>query len=436
MIWSKYNYLYKSKQYGKCFLYNSRTNSFISLSPSLFKQLSVIKKSHQQELAIDALEDDIKRKLIKAKVFSSKFEDESFITQKKLIKYNQSFQEKELGIVLLPTFACNFQCPYCYESNLPSVFMDEETEDQIIQFIKKNKGSDRLHLCWHGGEPLLAFKNIKRILEKIESEGTIKIKNHSMVSNGYLLDKTKCLLLKRYNLNTIQISIDGLREQHNKSRIHKNGTPTFDIILNNVENIFRIIPKCHVIIRMNTHIENEEDFPLLYEMLTKRWGNQNYSVQMKYVNKHNSGCKIECIKNKNQALHLQKLYRKYNFNNTDLFPSPQIGGCVATQINSFVIGTKGEIYKCWVDVGKKDRVVGNIFSNEYNMTLISEYILGTDMFNDKKCLKCILLPICDGGCNLQRLEHKISGKNFDNCPVDTKKLDMLLDMLYEIKHCK
>ena len=63
MIWSKYNYLYKSKQYGKCFLYNSRTNSFISLSPSLFKQLSVIKKSHQQEVAIDALEDDIKRKL-------------------------------------------------------------------------------------------------------------------------------------------------------------------------------------------------------------------------------------------------------------------------------------------------------------------------------------------------------------------------------------
>ena len=122
MIWSKYNYLYKSKQYGKCFLYNSRTNSFISLSPSLFKQLSVIKKSHQQEVAIDALEDDIKRKLIKAKVFSSKFEDESFITQKKLIKYNQSFQEKELGIVLLPTFACNFQCPYCYESNLLCIY--------------------------------------------------------------------------------------------------------------------------------------------------------------------------------------------------------------------------------------------------------------------------------------------------------------------------
>ena len=55
--------------------------------------------------------------------------------------------------------------------------------------------------------------------------------------------------------------------------------------------------------------------------------------KVKIVNKHNSGCKVECIKNKNQAFHLQKLYRKYNLNNTDLFPSPQIGGCVATQIN-------------------------------------------------------------------------------------------------------
>lgn len=83
------------------------------------------------------------------------------------------------------------------------------------------------------------------------------------------------------------------------------------------------------------------------------------------------------------------------------------------------------------DVGKKDKVIGDIYSNNYNMNLISEYILGTDMFNDKKCLDCLLLPICDGGCNLRRLEYKISNKPYDLCPIDTANMDTLLDMFYE-----
>lgn len=254
-----------------------------------------------------------------------------------------------------------------------------------------------------------------------------------MVTNGFLLDKEKCTFLNDNHLNTIQITVDGLRDNHNKSRIHKNGQPTYDVILNNIENVFRFIPNCHVIVRMNVHAENENDFPFLYKELSQRWGNQNYSVQMKYVNDHDNGCKVACLKNRNKIFYAQKLYNEHNFKNINFYPTPKIGGCAATQANSFVIGTEGEIYKCWVDVGKQEKIVGNIFSNNFNMSLISEYILGTDMFNDQKCLKCILLPICDGGCNLRRLDYKMSMKHYDNCPIDPNYLDALLDSFYETK---
>lgn len=431
MIWSKYNFLYKSEKHDEFFLYNSRTNSFMTLTADVFQTLKNIKASINPEEVINTLDCSVKEILIKTKALTTSLEERNFILQKKLLKYKQSFQEKDLGIIILPTFGCNFKCPYCYEKDLPSEFMDEKTEDQVVRFIKRFKSSENLHLCWHGGEPLIAFNNIMSILRKIEKENTIKLKNHSMVTNGYLLNNERCHFLSKYNLNTVQVTIDGLRVQHNKSRIHKNGLPTFDIILENVERVFKIMPKCNVIIRMNVHNDNKNDFPLLHEMLTKRWGDQNYSIQMKYVNDHKNGCKVDCLKNRNKIFYAQNLYIKHNFKNIDFYPTPKIGGCAATQLNSFVIGVKGELYKCWVDVGKKDKVIGDIYSNNYNMNLISEYILGTDMFNDKKCLDCLLLPICDGGCNLRRLEYKISNKPYDLCPIDTANMDTLLDMFYE-----
>lgn len=433
MILSKYNYLYKSKRYKKNFIYNSRSSSFISVSLDLYNKLIAIKGSSQQEKDIEDIDNDIKEAFTKAKVFVSKLEDDNFVQQKKLLKYTQSFQERELGLVVVPTFACNFACPYCYECNLPAIFMDEKTEDQIVQFIRKSRGADMLHLCWHGGEPLLAFENIKRILKKIELEDSVKLKSHSIVTNGYLLDESKCSFFRDYNLDTIQITIDGLREQHNKSRIHKKGNPTFDIILNNIEKVFEIMPSCHVIIRMNVHAQNEKDYPLLHKMLTQRWGDQNYSIQMKYANDHGRGCRVACVKNKNKAAYIQNMCKSNSFRGVISLPSPQIGGCAATHINTYVIGTTGELYKCWVDVGKKEKIVGSIFSDSYNTALISQYILGTDMFSDKKCLECILLPACDGGCNLRRLDYKISDEPFDNCPINMDELDVVLDAFYEIK---
>lgn len=436
MIWSKYNYLYYSKKHESFFLYNSRTNSFLSLSYELYTFLNKLKNSSNIEDEILKIDEDIRNSLLTSKVFISQFEEQNIITQKKLVKYNGSLQQDVLGIVLLPTFACNFKCPYCYEAGLPYDFMSEQTENKLIDFIKANKSCANTQLCWHGGEPLVAFNNIKSILQKISKEKEIKIIKHSMVSNGYLLNKEKCMFLNEYSLNTIQITIDGLKENHNKSRIHKNGNPTYDIILDNVENVFKYIPKCNVTIRMNVHSENEMDYPVLREELKKRWGNQKYFLDMRYViaeddTINNSGCRIKCFKNRDKIHFLKKMYEDHNCSEVSFYPSPQLGGCTATYMNSFVIAPTGELYKCWADVGKKDRVIGDIFKGNSNATLLSEFIMGTDMFTDEKCLNCLLFPICDGGCNLTRLEYKLTGKKYDVCPIDTNDLDLLFDMFYE-----
>lgn len=215
----------------------------------------------------------------KAKVIVGLLDDDNFVVQKKYTKYNRDFSKEALGIVIVPTYACNFKCPYCYETNLPQSVMNDVVEARLIDFIKSSRGKENLHICWHGGEPLLAFDRISSFLSRLERESSIVLQNHSMVTNGYLLDDEKCLVLKKHKLKSIQITIDGLPISHNKSRIHKSGNPTFDVIIKNILRVFSIIPDCHVIIRVNIHKDNKDDYPALYKYLTELFGGNNYSYQ-------------------------------------------------------------------------------------------------------------------------------------------------------------
>lgn len=430
MVWSKYNYLYESARYGY-FLYNSRTNSFLSISKDLFESLNEI-KNDRNEINVEDIDKDIVDELIKAKVIVHRFDDNNYVNQKKYLKYLENFNTRSLGLVIVPTCACNFSCPYCYEHNLPVDIMNEKVEDQVLTFIQSFKESKNLHICWHGGEPLIAYDSMKRLLNKIKNDKSINLTVHSLVTNGYLFDEEKCDFFNEHHLGSVQITIDGLPETHNKSRIHKAGLPTYDRIISNIETIFRKMPNCHVIVRMNVHEQNKEECPILYKELSKKWEGNNFSIVMVYATEH-EGCKVACIKDKQRVTFARELYKVHNIKNINFYPRNQLGGCTADHVNTFIIGPKGELYKCWVDVGKQDRVIGHIDSEEVNSSLLSEYIIGTDMYSDEKCLSCFLFPVCDGGCGLFRLEHKLYEQPYNVCPIQPEDISIMLDTFYEQK---
>ena len=103
---------------------------------------------------------------MESKIIVSKHEDSNYINKLKFKKRYKSFSSNNWGIVLCPTLACNFACPYCYEKDLPNHTMSETVQEQLIDFI--NNHADRcksMTLNWHGGEPLIAFKTIRQIYE-------------------------------------------------------------------------------------------------------------------------------------------------------------------------------------------------------------------------------------------------------------------------------
>lgn len=151
--------------------------------------------------------------------------------------------KSSLGVVVAPTLDCNFACPYCFEKNKRVNYMKPEVEQRLCNFIIENSNDAPITLYWYGGEPLLAIESIRRILKELN--GKIKIDNHVLISNGYLLrPDVYDIFDATFPLNDIQITLDGNKDRHNKLRALKRGTlkTTYDQIIKNIEDFAKKHP--------------------------------------------------------------------------------------------------------------------------------------------------------------------------------------------------
>lgn len=412
---------------GLSFLYNTCTQSFFRISSIAYQYIS---KVIEGEIKITDLPEEL-LDFIKSRHCIDTDDEQSahdFRVKMEYRKRFESFSGRRLSLVIAPTLACNFACPYCYEASLPVSIMSEEVEDNIIRFIKSYETiCDELEICWEGGEPLIGFETIKSLFTKIEKEISLKIKGNVIVTNGYLLTPEICNYFYEKKLNLAQITIDGNPDTHNQSRILKSGDPTYDTIIQNIDMLTEMVPTCKVIVRTNIHNGNKHEYGDLYNRLTNHWKGKNVQISPVFV-MNNDNCKVSCCSPQEKVefyLHLQK---EYNIKGFNVAPRLQIGRCSATAEHSYLIDPKGNLYKCWNDIGIERLCVGNVADGIKNNNLIAKYVVGSDKYSDSRCLGCKLFPICEGGCNRRRIDNRETGTDYSLCPFDEKGL---CDRLYE-----
>ena len=429
MKFSKYNHIFHSAKYG-FLLYNSETNSFAELDEKLYLQFSEIESGN---IDITEIDSTLINELIKAKVLVAN--EKSFYYEKKFRYYLNNFNPNLLRLAIAPTTFCNFNCPYCYEENRKPVFMSKETEDNLIKFIKKHKTVDSVDITWYGGEPLANFKSIQNILEKISENIDVKLGSHSMITNGYLLDEEKSQYFSQHQLDSIQITIDGNKNSHDRRRILQNGGATYDTIIENIEGFLKYNKNTRILIRVNIDATNSTDFITLYNNLMDRWTNKNIFVYPAFVRDYTDSCSTNCstLQHEDKVKFYMNLYEKHGLM-INFYPDLRIGGCGATSINYYVVGPKGELYKCWNDIGVDEKIIGFLNNDSIpQQDILTQYIVGPTMFEDEECKSCKLFPICDGGCHWMRLKNKYEGKNYDLCTNRKNHLDKFLELHYEMK---
>lgn len=127
-----------------------------------------------------------------------------------LFRYKIQGRRFPAHVAIAVTNRCNLKCSYCFARHSADG-EDRITTERIFSLVDElhRKGTRLINLT--GGEPLLK-KDIKAIIDYI----TIKKGIRCSLSTNALLLEDKIESLK--NINSINISLDGNEEQHNRNR--------------------------------------------------------------------------------------------------------------------------------------------------------------------------------------------------------------------------
>lgn len=425
---SRYTFLINVNQ--DYLVYNSAKNNFWEINKYVYDLIQGIQVDDIEKI----LDEDVKgqvRQLHAAGIVTNEEEDESVVNNIRIVNMISACSSETLSITLLPTLSCNLVCPYCFETKKHKGFMSEETCDKVLEFLKSHELARNLSLTWFGGEPMLGYKVMEYFLSHLNELENIKLAYHSIITNGTLLTQSRWKIFEDYPLNAVQITFDGVRDTHDKRRIYPDGRGTYDEILNNVLAFADAFPKTHISIRVNIDKNNADEFMNVYDDIKSVSSGKNISVYPGII----TGCGQQDIDSpllmNADLIKIKSEYVKRGYPID--YPARLFHGCCATRLSCYVIGPKGEIYKCWMDVGKENKVVGDVFQKKFtNQRLVEDYFLKGSHVQNPDCWPCPFLPICSKDCANERMDNLKNDAGHDLCSIyKENNNEYLVDTLYQ-----
>lgn len=393
IIWDdlkKQNILFNTL-HGECFIADDKIvesiqhNNIGILSPDVinqFKEKSII------------IEDDIDEALY-VEYFHNKMK----------------FNSDSLSFTILLTWACNLRCVYCYEGagDIRNKSLNEEESGSIVKYIKKHIDMVRPHnvsIMLFGGEPLLNLRAGEIILEEIADyckEKNVSL-NTSIITNGVLLDNEKVEFLKKYNCKYVQITLDGVKEIHDKRRVSKDGSSSFDKIVDILKLLNNRTDFVKPLIRVNIDKNNINSTEELLSYLATE-GLNTCGLDFGIVHGGTEACSAysgSCFVEEELGELLSSLWelaRKYGFN-INPRPMRKFIYCGLNKENAYTIAPTLDVYKCWEQVGEEKHKIGNIEHNgnlKENLYSLIDW-MSINPVEVAECKECVYLPACGGGC--------------------------------------
>lgn len=161
------------------------------------------------------------------------------------------------------TLTCNAKCKHCGSSAEKKKYDGELTTEEIKNAFKQiasDMDASKILINVTGGEPLVR-KDLCEVMEYATNELGF---HWGMTTNGILLTEENIEKLRKANMETISISIDGIEETHNKFR----GVPnSYQIIINNIKNLKKAGYVKHIQVTTVFHKENINQMEELYQIM-------------------------------------------------------------------------------------------------------------------------------------------------------------------------
>lgn len=370
-------------------------------------------------------------------------EDNKIITNKDVNEYLHilrlerkiKYCNKNARLAILPTLNCNFKCWYCYENHVHQNMTSNDC-NVLYKFSEKLINSNKLNtftLDWFGGEPLIMFKNVivpfsKKIM-KLTEKNKISF-NNMITTNGALVKNEFIPLMNEIKLNKFQITLDGGKKFHNRTRYSNSVTNSYDLIISNVKLITNEINNADITIRINCTSENIESVCSIID-----------SFEIEVRNKININFQpiwqeVESLKKfSDKTYEITKAFHDAGFivpSFSSIPPCPNL--CYVENMLHYTIVPGLNVFKCTArDFNtESNNYIGYISNNGdfiSNDNILRYYC--NSFFENNNCKECEVLPICRGNCIQKHIENNPleCQKNYLMKSVDSIIKNMILSRI-------
>lgn len=248
------------KTYKNKYLYDVNTNALMLVSDECFEK---IVKYNDTGIVNDAVEKLQGQGYLRKR--------NNFIMENPETDGLKYSLENDLGTMALQvTQNCNLRCKYCvYSGNYEnrehsSLRMSRETAYKAIDYlVEHSANSEKLHLGFYGGEPLLEFELIKDCVEYIR-KATNKEIIFNITTNCVLLDEEKIDFLYQNDFR-VTISLDGPANIHDANRVKLDNSGSFSNVITAIQVIKKKYPEYLGKININAVIDISKGFKDVYD---------------------------------------------------------------------------------------------------------------------------------------------------------------------------
>jgi len=337
---------------------------------------------------------------------------------------------------------CNLACEYCFagkgEYHGDRSLMSFEVGKAALDFLIQNSGArTNLEVDFFGGEPLLNFEVVKKIVAYGREQEKKHKKNFrfTLTTNGILLDDEAMDFANR-EMSNVVLSLDGRKEVHDRFRTYRNGKGSYDVVLPKFKKMADLRGQKNYYIRGTyTHFNTDFSNDILH---MADLGFKEISVEPvvapptePYALTEEDVPKL-CEQYEILAAEMRKRQRKGSgFTFYHYMIDLDKGPCIVKRLSGCGVGTEymavtpaGELYPCHQFVGDKKFLLGNVFDGITNTELRDQFKL-CNVYAKKDCAACFAHLYCGGGCaaNSYHASGDINGTYKIGCDLHRKRIE-------------
>lgn len=396
---SRYNIFFRENE--ECFLLNTYSRKIIKVKQEKYESIKNALNSNDmiflQNYAV--LEE------LKNYGFVTYSNEESIDMLKQ--RCHKLVMGKTLHITMMMTYTCNFACVYCFQNHINNSIMTDEIIEHTIKFVRQeiqNKKIKQLYVEWFGGEPLIVKQKLLYLHKQFRMIAReYKIPYYSRITtNGYELDLETFQELYKNHCFIYYVSLDGMKEVHDRQRPLKNGEGTHDRIIKNLKAIqesisnrnFRVEIRVNnststisglkqFISEFNQLFNNDSRFALVLDSV-QDWGVRTQNMKEDLIESSILSEFADYAREQNVEL------AEFSFNSLET----QI--CQAAKHNAYSIFYDGSIIKCQMALEREKYKNCNIIGDVITGINKEKESLWVDDKFPRECEKCIALPLCFG----------------------------------------